>query len=273
MDINPQIHLTTGQFAKLLDVRKDTLLYYDKVGIFSPEVIAPNGYRYYSIYQADVFNVILILKELNMPLKEIKQFLDNRSPKKLLGLLEKEERALAKKISELEKMKKLVVEKINDTKQAMEVNTLDILFESKKENQYVVVTDAKPLTHDKNIYDSIQLHYKYLEEHDIIPSASEGWMIRVNDVLNGETNKYDYLYTIVDEPTYANHMMEKGTYLVAYHDGGWSSIERTYKRLVNYAKDHDLVLKSYFYENILLDELSVKGFEKYLIKISVQVSN
>jgi len=38
-----------------------------------------------------------------------------------------------------------------------------------------------------------------------------------------------------------------------------------------YAKDNELSLQGFFYEDILLDELSVKGIEKYLIKIFVQV--
>ncbi|MDQ0256709.1 effector-binding domain-containing protein [Evansella vedderi] len=206
-----------------------------------------------------------------MPLKDIKKFLDNRSPKRLLHLLEKEEKALTAKINRLKKMKKLVVDKINVTKEAMEVNTMDIIIEYKEEDEFIVVTESKPLTNDKNIYDSIQLHYKYLEGHNIISSTSEGWMRRAENVLNGENVKYDYLYTKVDESKFANHKIQKGTYLVAYHDEGYPSIEKTYNRLVKYAKDNDLVLKGFFYEDILLDELSVKGYEKYLIKLSVLI--
>ncbi|MDQ0256710.1 hypothetical protein J2S74_004132 [Evansella vedderi] len=39
MNLNPQVHLTTGQFAKLMDISKDTLLYYDKVGIFPQKLL------------------------------------------------------------------------------------------------------------------------------------------------------------------------------------------------------------------------------------------
>ncbi|WP_066053498.1 MerR family transcriptional regulator [Robertmurraya korlensis] len=271
MDINPQIHLTTGQFAKLMNIRKDTLIYYDKVGIFSPEIITSNGYRYYSVYQAEVFHVILILKELDMPLKEIEKFLDNRSPERLLLLLEQKEKALSTKINHLTKMKKLVEDKKNDIREALEVNTSDIFIEHKVEDDFIVVTDAKPLTNDRNAYESIQLHFKYLDESNNVSSTSEGWMISVSSVLDRESIKYDYLYTKVTESSFANRIIEKGTYLVAYHSGGYLRIEETYSRLVKYAHDNNLVLKGYIYEDALLDELSVKGFEKYLIKLSVQV--
>ncbi|MEN2768150.1 MerR family transcriptional regulator [Ornithinibacillus xuwenensis] len=270
MPINPQIHLTTGQFAKLMGVSKDTLFYYDKVGIFSPEIVATNGYRYYSIYQSDVFYVITTLKELGMPLKAIKSFLDHRSPESLIHLLEKEEKSITAKINALDKMRKRIVEKINVTKEAMELCTSDIVLESKEE-EFFVITDAKPLTQDKNIYDSIQYHYHYLEENHIEPSATEGWMIRVESILEGETARYDHLFTRVDTPDYANYRVEKGTYLVAYHTEGYSNIGQTYQNLIQYATEHDFSMKGFFYEDILLDELSVKGSEKYLIKLSVQI--
>ncbi|MBC5636421.1 MerR family transcriptional regulator [Ornithinibacillus hominis] len=272
MQINPQIHLTTGQFAKLMNVNKDTLFYYDKIGIFSPEIVTSNGYRYYSVYQSDVLNVILTLKELDMPLKDIKKYLDKRSPEKLIHLMEKEEQVLNTKIKQLEVMKKIVAEKIAITKNALSVNTSEITMEYREKDQFIVVTDTKPLTNEKSLYDSIQRHNTYLEENNIL-SSTEGWMIRVEKVLNGDAVQYDYLYTKVEEATYANQKMERGHYLVAYHAEGYATIEQTYNRLVDYAKEYNLMLIDYFYEDILLDELSVEGFEKYLIKLSVPIKS
>ena len=48
--------LTTGQFAKIVRVSKDTLFYYDKIGLFKPEIVSKNGYRYYSYNQYYTFN-------------------------------------------------------------------------------------------------------------------------------------------------------------------------------------------------------------------------
>ncbi len=56
---------TTGKFAKRFEVKKDTLLYYDKIGLFKPAGKSENGYRYYTIPQFDIFWVIQSLRELN----------------------------------------------------------------------------------------------------------------------------------------------------------------------------------------------------------------
>ncbi|BFL22225.1 hypothetical protein K300107B2_20020 [Mediterraneibacter gnavus] len=49
--------LTTAQFAKLHEVNKRTLHYYDEIGLFRPLTKAENGYRYYDISQSIDFEL------------------------------------------------------------------------------------------------------------------------------------------------------------------------------------------------------------------------
>lgn len=46
------IKLTIAQFAKLHNVNKRTLHYYDHIGLFSPAYKGENGYRYYDYSQS-----------------------------------------------------------------------------------------------------------------------------------------------------------------------------------------------------------------------------
>lgn len=46
---------TTGAFAKLFGINKDTLLYYDKINLFKPAIVGENDYRYYDASQIEVF--------------------------------------------------------------------------------------------------------------------------------------------------------------------------------------------------------------------------
>ena len=72
-------YMTTGEFAKLMKVSKHTLFHYDDIGLFCPEILGENGYRYYSIYQMETLDTILLLKKSGMSLQEIKDFLEHRS--------------------------------------------------------------------------------------------------------------------------------------------------------------------------------------------------
>lgn len=66
---------STGQFAKLCGVKKQTLFHYDDIGLLCPVDVADNGYRQYSYRQYETFLLITCLKEAGMSLKEIKAFL------------------------------------------------------------------------------------------------------------------------------------------------------------------------------------------------------
>lgn len=55
-------YFTTGEFAKIFDVKKQTLFHYDSCGIFKPDIIGENGYRYYSFTQLETFAIIRTLR-------------------------------------------------------------------------------------------------------------------------------------------------------------------------------------------------------------------
>ena len=71
------IKLTTSQFAKIHGLNKRTLHYYDTIGLFSPHYKGDNNYRYYDDSQSIQLEYIRMLKELNMSIKEIKEYLNH----------------------------------------------------------------------------------------------------------------------------------------------------------------------------------------------------
>ena len=71
--------MTTAQFAKLHEVNKRTLHYYDSIGLFSPSSKGENGYRYYESRQSMEFEYIRMLKEWHMIMEEIKAYIQNHT--------------------------------------------------------------------------------------------------------------------------------------------------------------------------------------------------
>lgn len=266
-------HLTTGQFARLMGTSKDTLFHYDRLGIFSPILKTDNGYRFYSVNQMDVFKVISLLRDLGMSLKEIKDYLDKRSPDELITLLDKKETLLDEKIKQLQKMKNTIAIKKEMTKVATQINPSQIIVEEFKED-LLVITKADAYISDKSIYDSMIKHEKYLASFNIHSTHTIGWMRDSKKVFANETFNYDFLYTRVNQrSSYSNFKREAGFYLSAYHSTGYSTINDSYDRIIRYVTDKEIAVQGYFYEDVLLDDLSVKGYEKFLIKISIQIKN
>ena len=83
--MNKKMYFSTGELPSWQEYSKHTLFYYDEIGLFSPEIKnRENGYRYYSAAQLEVLDVIYVLRELDMTLEEIQEYMQNRTPEQFL---------------------------------------------------------------------------------------------------------------------------------------------------------------------------------------------
>lgn len=266
-----QGHFTTGEFARLCGVSKHTLFHYDDMGIFSPAIKGENGYRYYSMGQLEVFYVISTLKELDMPLSEIKGYLDRRSPAELVALLEEEAHKVEEKISRLRRMRDMLRHKVRLTRAVMEAD-LSAVIRRWEGEQLLVATPVHPFTSDRNIALSVADHVRLCQEHDVFSPYSTGAMIGLEEARQGRFDTgYSYFYTRVDRRPKGVEVLVRpaGVYLSACHEEGYTHVEGVYRRLLDVAEREHIPLQGPFYEDILLDELSVEGYGQYVLKVSV----
>ena len=105
------IRLTTAQFAKLHNVNKRTLHYYDDIGLFSPCHKGENGYRYYDYSQSIDFEYIRMLKELNLSIAEIKAFIHSFDEQKFLEIVSVKQREIDAEIRKLKAVKSVLSQK------------------------------------------------------------------------------------------------------------------------------------------------------------------
>lgn len=188
MKENNKIYFSTGEFAKIVGVTKHTLFHYDKLGIFSPQIKGENDYRYYSAFQVEPFFVISALKELGMPLKEIKAYLQIRNPNELISLLNIQNEKIDKEINRLVAIKEL-------------------LF----------ISDALPSSNYESIALSFATHMKCCADNNITSPFSVGQMLSLKNVQEGTYNLYNFFYTKITSSLSANNIYhkEEGSYLTA----------------------------------------------------------
>ncbi|MBU1093481.1 MAG: MerR family transcriptional regulator [Firmicutes bacterium] len=65
-----------NEFAKLASISTRTLRYYDQIGLLKPNIVSPGGYRYYGSVEVNRLQQILFFKAMDIPLKKIKEILD-----------------------------------------------------------------------------------------------------------------------------------------------------------------------------------------------------
>lgn len=68
-----------GDVARMFHLSPGSLRHYEQAGLLKPEYIdTQTGYRYYSVRQFEVLNTIRYLRALDMPIRQIEDFLKNR---------------------------------------------------------------------------------------------------------------------------------------------------------------------------------------------------
>lgn len=67
--------MTVNEVSKLTGVSVRTLQYYDKIGLLKPTKYTESGYRLYDDTALEMLQQILLFRELEFPLKEIKEIL------------------------------------------------------------------------------------------------------------------------------------------------------------------------------------------------------
>ncbi|WP_235980508.1 MerR family transcriptional regulator [Staphylococcus durrellii] len=77
----------TGELSDMFGISNRTIQYYDKKGLLKPAYIKENSYRVYTESEVKKLQLILILKELDISLKDIKVLLDSDKDMKAINLL------------------------------------------------------------------------------------------------------------------------------------------------------------------------------------------
>lgn len=73
------MEMSVKELANLVGISVRTLHHYDEINLLNPSKISEAGYRLYSEDNLDRLQQILFFKELDFPLKKIKQILDDPS--------------------------------------------------------------------------------------------------------------------------------------------------------------------------------------------------
>lgn len=263
---------TTGEFAKLCKVNKQTLLYYDQIGLLSPVLKSDKGYRYYSIRQLELFNMIDLLKDLGMSLKEIQQYMQNKSPEAFLSLMYTQKEEIVKRRLKLEMNENIIDAKIKLMEEASYIDFHQITLE------HFPVAALYLSKNIENIADDefVEVVSDFIDElyvSQLDTGYPIGGMTKREQVINGEYTNYSYLYMEQPNPKkgYQYFQTVKGTFLVGYHIGEEQTIQNTYNKLFSKMKQLNFTLGEYVFEEYIYDMVVKNREEHYVTKIKIHV--
>ncbi len=141
-----------GELARYQNVSKQTLIFYDKIGLFQPAYVDPNNkYRYYTAKQIDYLDTILIMKEMGFSLSEIQEHMKNYTIDTSLITLRKQLTVLEQQIAHLQLVKNRLALRCEQMEKVKEFHEL---------NQEVTV---KNITQKYLLYADVELPQSFRE--------------------------------------------------------------------------------------------------------------
>ncbi|WP_419175950.1 MerR family transcriptional regulator [Desulfosediminicola sp.] len=267
-----KIRIMAGEMARLHNINKQTLIYYDKIGLFRPESTdEETGYRYYALEQTQILEVILILKQFGMPLKEIREFLDKAKTEDRISLLQQQLKMMEEKINQLQKNKTRISATITSLQKRMEVLPLEMSIKQLEKRYILTEAVAAP-------YDDYQLEISVrhlLGEENTDEENSYFFLYGFPTGLNDNIITYERVSLPLPETWADKHqnseIIPEGWYACYNHQGPYPSIGDSWRKLLNHIERSEYVVAGDPLEKWYLDAMAVRESDDYLVELQIAV--
>ncbi|MDH6366615.1 MULTISPECIES: MerR family transcriptional regulator [unclassified Breznakia] len=276
--IDRKMYLSIGEFAKASGVSRKNLIYYDQIGVFTPDITLDNGYRYYYYRQLYTIRMIRILKETGMSLEEIKAYSDKRSPEAMIELFEMQHKKVEAKIAKLQQVQQMMEMQVAYAKQVSDIKIGDIRVEHRSKRQPIFVASKqviKSKTHTESMTRMSTKFYQQAKQEGYDVAFPLGFHQRMKSI----DNVISYSFDTVDSAEFYYHVpksdtyIEAGSYLIGYMNGDFKQLEQFSKSMYKYAIKHQLKVENDIYADYLLNEISVQHSIDIVIRVSIRLKD
>ncbi|KOR24811.1 MerR family transcriptional regulator [Clostridium sp. L74] len=192
---------TVKQVSDLTGISVRTLHYYDEIGLLKPSQITESGYRLYDNESLKILQQILFFKELDIPLKEIKEIMDSDHFDKMKSL-ENQKKLLILKRNRLNGLIKLINKTLKG-ENTMSFKEFDmtayynVLEEFKKENKDRVIKNWGSIDKFDEMIEQMKANEtkivkNIIKQYGSIKKCAEAVRNELNnDTLIARKEKYD----------------------------------------------------------------------------------
>lgn len=270
-----------NEISKIYDIGKDSLRYYEKIGILNPKR-DENGYRMYSLIDITTLNIIKELRGLGFGMQKIKEFLHNRNVNSTLSILEIEIDAINNRIFELENLKiNISNRKANILKESSEqfFGEIKELFISERScihlNEAILREEEVDLMIRK-------LQDKYSKNLYILGNSMIGATVNVDiDELNNKAiqfenalkfSKYNSVFFVVDKKEEYDFIIPSRNYLCVKYRGNYNQTNYYILKITEYAKAHRYEIIDYPLEIYHIDIHETSIIDEFITEIQIAVS-
>ena len=214
-----QIH----ELAKLFDLCPDTLRYYEEKGLLHP-VRGENRYRMYGIQDVCTLNIIRALRELKIPTRAIRAYLERRSVGETLSLLDREEALLRRRMAELEAALEEARARRARLEQYRAAEDGRVFFRREEARPYVFLEEDIIL--EKEIDFLLKkLEHRHQDYLKIIGSQCMGAAVDEEWLSRGVYNHFSRVFFLTEPGLPHDDALPAGEYACLYYRGAYDHLE------------------------------------------------
>lgn len=261
--------LNISEFARLSGVSRQTLIYYDRIGLFSPVLVADNKYRMYSHNQVDNLGIITILGDLGVPLKKIKEIITDISVERMSNTLEYQLNAIRDKIDKLNLLKDMTELRLEQLKEGANADECCFYIKELAETP-ICIGNAINCNQDAIGDEEVIDFFDKIDSLGIPLIFTFGYIKELEGILQGR-HMVSHMWFKMKNEKYANSSIPSGKYIIGYGKGGYGNTGYINDKLLEYAKNNGYTLTGSIYEEYLVDELSEKNPDEFVIKVIVKI--
>lgn len=264
-----------GEISKLQNISRQTLIFYDKIGLFCPSYVDPdNGYRYYSSSQLDYLDTICVMKKIGFSLDEIKSHMKNYNMEDSILALRKQIGVIERQIAELKLVKSRAEHRCRQLESVASVQESDTSVTLEyTERQYILLQKVMPPHSLEEVSLATKRCFvKAFDKHLPIYFQS-GAIIPYERIKQSRYVEAAYAFIPIENVECSGEITEmpEGKCVCTYHIGDYPSIGSSYERILSYCKDNGLQICSDSYELAINDYLSTDNEDEYITKIMFYV--
>ena len=247
MDRREEKLYTTGEFARYFGIKKDTLFYYDQIGLFSPAAVGKNGYRYYNASQIPPFGTLLSLREMNVPIEKIRAYFEAPSPEKLEEMAREQIGLLEEEIRRRKEIRKGFQEILEETEEGRTALKGQVMIQK--------------LPKWWEAYDD------FIRERNLKGLVSIGSLIARERLLKGQFDRVERLFIPGGSK---GALREGGEYAIFYFQGAYEGIREAYRALLEGIRRQGFEPDGDAYEEYLISELAVSDEAQIVTRLTVK---
>lgn len=264
-------YFSIGELSSYQNISKQTLIFYDKIGLFRPAYVDPgNGYRYYSASQLDELDTILILKKCGLSLQAIKELLEHYTTESSLRVLTQQVQVLDRQMEELRMVRSRLAQRCVQLERAgLHREGGDQPRVERLPAQLLLIRPVEPPFTLREISIATKQCFAQAFQEQLPIYFQSGVTVPLERIRAGRYTEASAAFLPIEGTDRAENLLQlpEGLGASIYHRGDYPSIGRSYRRLLEFCQAEKLEIRSDSYEFCINDYITTGDEIEYLTKI------